>query len=340
MCRKWDNEKARSEEEGFGPNIQGDHGNKKSIGVQEPLLGNAPEDVAFISYNRLKKMLNLCDELIFLRFKLNGFLPMNSLIDAERFGGVGRLYGRDALERLARAHVAVIGVGGVGSWTVEALARSGVGRLTLIDLDDVCITNTNRQLPALEGQIGRPKVEVLADRVRLINPACVVDAVTEFFLESSADRLLAPACQPFDWVVDAVDRAAIKTLIITKARAKGISVLTVGGAGGRRDATQVRCGDLGSTGGDALLKQVRRELRRTHGWANGAGNDYGVPAVYSAEPQMFPQSDGTVCAKPEAGENLRMDCASGYGAACFVTGVFGFAAAGEIVRQIALTSNP
>lgn len=263
---------------------------------------------------------------------------MHSLIDTERFGGLGRLYGRNALELLAQAHVAVVGVGGVGSWTVEALARSGVGRLTLIDMDDVCITNTNRQLPALEGEIGRSKVEVLAERVARIYPGCIVEPVTEFFLESSADRLLSP-CQSYDWIVDAVDRASIKTLLIAKAKEQGIGVLTVGGAGGRRDGTQVRCGDLGITGGDALLKQVRRELRKSYGWAAGAANNYGVPAVYSAEPQMFPQSDGTVCCTPETGENLRMDCASGYGAACFVTGAFGFAAAGEIVRQIALCQS-
>lgn len=261
---------------------------------------------------------------------------MNVPIDTQRFGGMGRLYGMSALERLARAHVAVIGVGGVGSWTVEALARSGVGRLTLIDMDDVCVTNTNRQLPALEGEVGRPKVEVLAGRVGKIYPECVVAPVAEFFLESTADRLLSPEA-PYDWVIDAVDRAAIKTLIIIKARERGIGVVTVGGAGGRRDGTQVRCGDLAGTGGDALLKQVRRELRRTHGWETGEGG-FGVPAVYSAEPQMFPQKDGTVCAaRPGKEGNLRMDCASGYGAACFVTGAFGFAAAGEVVRRIALS---
>ena len=208
---------------------------------------------------------------------------MHLPIDTERFGGLGRLYGRAALERLARAHVAVVGVGGVGSWTVEALARSGVGRLTLIDMDDVCITNTNRQLPAVEGEIGRPKVEVLAERVRLIYPGCAVEAVSEFFLESSADRLLKPDGQPYDWVVDAVDRMSIKALLIHKACERNISVLTVGGAGGRRDPTQVRCGDLGSAGGDVLLKQVRRDLRRRHGWERGAGKDFGVPAVISAE---------------------------------------------------------
>jgi len=250
---------------------------------------------------------------------------------ASRFGGMARLYGREALGRLARAHVAVIGVGGVGSWAVEGLARSGVGRLTLIDMDDVCITNVNRQLPALDGEIGRPKVSVLEERVRRINPAATVQAIPEFFLETTAERLLAPG---YDWVVDAVDRMSIKALIIAKACERGCRVLTVGGAGGRRDLTQIRCGDLGRTGGDMLLKQVRKKLRRSYGWARGEGNDYGVPAIYSAEPQVFPRPDGTVCATPEPGDNLRMDCASGYGAASFVTGAFGFAAAGEIVRRI------
>ena len=255
-------------------------------------------------------------------------------VDLARFGGVGRLYGRDALERLARAHVAVVGVGGVGSWTVEALARSGIGRLTLIDLDDVCITNTNRQLPAIEGETGRPKVEVLARRVRCINPACMVEPVAEFLLPGNADRLLSPAAG-YDWLVDAVDRMFIKALILSKAREFRLPVLTVGGAGGRRDATQVRVTDLGRTGGDPLLRQVRRELRRSYGWLPGAQNAYDVPAVFSSEPQIFPRNDGTVCGEPEPGGNLRMDCAAGFGAACFVTGTFGFAAAGEIVRQIA-----
>lgn len=256
-----------------------------------------------------------------------------SELNRERFGGMGRLYGRSAIERLASAHVAVIGVGGVGSWTVEALARSGVGNLTLIDLDDVCITNTNRQLPALAGTIGRPKVTVLAERVRQINPECEVEPVQEFFLESSADRLLEPR---YDWVVDAVDRMSIKALIIARSIERELNVLTVGGAGGRRDPTQVRTGDLGRTGGDVLLRQVRKKLRRTYGWARGEGNAYGVPAVFSAEPQVYPQADGSVCAIPEAEASLKMDCASGYGAATFVTGVFGFAAAAEVVRRVAL----
>lgn len=249
-----------------------------------------------------------------------------------RFGGVERLYGRGSLDRLRAAHVAVIGVGGVGSWTVEALARSGVGALTLIDMDDVCVTNTNRQLPAIEAEIGRQKVAVLADRVRQINPECDVRPVAEFFTASSCDRLLATH---FDFVVDATDLMSTKARIIARSRERGLRVLTVGGSGGRRDATQVRCGDLGQSGGDKLLKVVRVKLRRDHGWARGEGNFYDVPTVFSTEPQVFPWSTGDVCATPEAGSNLRMDCASGFGAACFVTGTFGFVAAGEVVRRIA-----
>lgn len=142
---------------------------------------------------------------------------------AQRFGGIGRLYGAAALPRLAAAHVAIIGVGGVGSWAVEALARSGIGALTLMDMDDICITNTNRQLPALAHTIGRSKVDVLADRVAEINPACRVHRVNEFFTKSNAERLLAPH---FDFVVDAVDRTSIKALIIAQCHARGLPVIT------------------------------------------------------------------------------------------------------------------
>lgn len=250
----------------------------------------------------------------------------------QRFGGMGRLLGREGLARLRSAHIAVIGVGGVGSWTVEALVRSGVGRLTMVDMDDVCITNTNRQLPATDDTLGQPKVDVLAARARLIHPACEIHAVAEFLTAANADRLLAG---PFDFVVDAVDRATTKALIIARSRTIDTPVLTVGGAGGRRDATAVRCADLAKSGGDELLRLVRRELRRTHGFPSGEGAQFDVPCIFSAEPQVFPWADGQCRAEPEQGGSLKMDCASGFGAATFVTGVFGFAAAGEVVRRIA-----
>lgn len=251
----------------------------------------------------------------------------------QRFGGMGRLYGRSGMERLSRARVCVIGVGGVGSWSVEALVRSGIGSVTMIDMDDVCVTNTNRQLPALADTVGRPKVDVLAQRMRQIHPGCRIHAVTEFLTEASAARHLAG---PYDYVIDAVDRAATKALIVARCLETGIPVLTVGGAGGRREATAVRAGDLSSSGGDDLLRRVRRQLRRVHGCAFQDGVPLGVRCVYSAEPQVFPWADGICRSEAEAGGSLKMDCASGFGAAVFVTGAFGFAAAGEVVRAVAL----
>ena len=253
----------------------------------------------------------------------------------DRFGGVGRLLGRAALARLQSAHVCVVGVGGVGSWTVEGLARSGVGALTLIDLDDVCVTNVNRQLPALEGTVGRPKVEVLAERVRLINPGCRVTAVTEFFTAASADHLLV---EKFTYLVDAIDRMSQKALLIAESRARGIPVLTDGAAGGKRDGTQVRTGDLGEANADELLRQVRKKLRRDHGFPAGEQRrrmHWGVRAVWSGELPVFPWADGTCSPEREPGSNLTLDCATGFGTAVFVTAAFGLAAAGEVVRAIA-----
>ena len=250
----------------------------------------------------------------------------------QRFGGLGRLYGAAALPRLQAAHVCVVGVGGVGSWVVEALARSGVGALTLIDLDDVCITNVNRQLPALDGNIGRPKVAALADRVRTINPGCRVTALGEYFMAKTAEQLLGGR---FDWVVDAIDGMSNKALLIAECVRRGQPVMTVGGAGGRRDATRIRTGDLGESQGDELLRQVRKKLRRDHAFAHGEGNVYGVACVFSNEKPVYPWADGTCATEPEPGTNLKLDCASGFGTGVFVTGAFGFVAAGEIVRRIA-----
>ncbi len=248
-----------------------------------------------------------------------------------RFGGIARLFGAAGLERLRAAHVCVIGVGGVGSWIAEALARSGIGAITMVDLDDVCITNVNRQLPALDGQIGRPKVTVLAERVALINPACRVNPVAEFFTATTAERLLAPA---FDFVVDAIDKLSHKCLIISGARARGLPVLTVGGAGGKRDATAVRVSDLADAIQDELLRQVRRKLRRDYAFPRGHTVPFSVRSVFSPEKPVYPWSDGTACSEPEPGSDLTLDCATGFGTATFVTGAFAFAAAGEVVRLI------
>jgi tRNA A37 threonylcarbamoyladenosine dehydratase len=248
-----------------------------------------------------------------------------------RFGGVLRLYGAAGQERLRQAHVCVVGIGGVGSWAVEALARSGVGQLTLVDLDDVCISNVNRQLPAVTGTFGQPKVEAMAARVQLINPDCVVRAEQSLFTATTAETIFAPG---YSAVLDAIDQTALKALLIASCRQRSIPVVTTGGAGGRRDPTALRVADLARTTHDGLLQNVRKLLRAEHQFPRDPKQPFGVPCVYSAEPQVYPAKDGTVCASPAPGERLRLDCRTGYGTACFVTGAFGFAAAAEVVKGI------
>ncbi len=256
----------------------------------------------------------------------------------DRFGAVARLVGMAGLEKLHAAHVCVIGVGGVGSWTVEGLARSGVGAITLIDLDDVCVTNVNRQLPALDGTVGRPKVAVLAERVQLINPACRVETRMEFFTKDAAQRLLG--AERFDVVIDAIDGMTQKALLIAECVRLELTCVTVGGAGGKRDATLVRTGDLGDSHGDGLLRLVRKKLRRDHGFAGGKGNRYGVRCVSSAEHPVYPWSNGTCSTEQEPGSSLALDCATGFGTAVWVTAAFGFAAAQEAVGLVVTGAGP
>jgi tRNA threonylcarbamoyladenosine dehydratase len=252
----------------------------------------------------------------------------------QRFGGIARLYGVRALERFSQAHVAVIGVGGVGSWVVEALARSGIGALTLVDMDDVCITNTNRQLPALSSTYGQAKVEVLAQRVLQIQPDCRVQPVAEFLLPSNVERLLAPG---FDAVIDAVDSTAIKALLIAECQKRQLPIFVSGSAGGRRDPTAICTADLGQAGADPLLQQVRRKLREDYGYAKspeGRPMHWGVPCVYSKEKAVYPQPDGSCSTHRSAESGLRLDCAAGFGAATHVTAAFGFTLAAQVLAWL------
>ena len=248
-----------------------------------------------------------------------------------RFGGIRRLYGADGQDRLARAHVCVVGIGGVGSWVVEALARTGLGALTLVDLDDVCISNVNRQLHAVTGAFGRPKVEAMAERVRLIQPDCRINALQSLFTAATAAEILAAQ---YDGVVDAIDQTAMKALLIARCRALNIPIVTTGGAGGRRDPTALRVADLARTTHDGLLSATRKLLRDEHGFPRDPKVAFGVDCVYSTEAQVYPAADGSVCETREPGANLRLDCRSGYGTASFLTGAFGFAAAARMVKII------
>jgi len=246
-----------------------------------------------------------------------------------RFGGIGRLFGAAGLERIRTMHACVVGVGGVGSWTVEALARSGVGQLTLIDLDDVCLSNVNRQLPAMDGEVGKLKVDVLAERVRRINPECQINAEATFFTDGTCERLLEPS---YDVVVDAIDAVANKCRLIAECRQRKMPIVTVGGAGGRMDPTSVKIEDLSRTIGDPLLAKVRKLLRRDFGFPRERRWKFQIPCVYTDEPPVFPWGDGTVCATKEEGASLRLNCDQGFGTACFVTGAIGFAAAAEALK--------
>ena len=248
-----------------------------------------------------------------------------------RFSGIGRLYGSEGLNRVRRAHVCVIGLGGVGSWAVEALARSGIGELTLVDLDDVCISNVNRQLHALEGELGKPKVEAMARRVQAINPDCVVHPVQAFFLKSNADEILQGR---FDYVLDAFDSPARKCLLIALCRERIIPVITTGASAGRRDPTAVEVTDLAFSSHDRLLQEVRKKLRTRHGFPRGE-SPFGVECVVSREMVVYPGKDGLVGTSPGPEPDLRLDCDTGFGTASFVTGTFGFVAAGRIIQRIA-----
>ncbi len=251
-----------------------------------------------------------------------------------RFGGIARLYGNGGLKKLRAAQVCVVGVGGVGAWAAEALARSGVGALTLVDLDEVCASNINRQLHALTDTVGRAKVEVMADRIRAINPECRVTAEQQFFNEQTAAGLLAPK---FDFVLDAIDSVTNKVLLLAGCRQRKLPVVACGGAGGRRDGTQVRTADLARVSHDRLLARSAEKItegisiprRRLGRWVWLACFPRNRRCMRNrtarCAPTGSPPRDGT-----------RLNCNGGLGSATFVTGAFGFAAAGIVVRRIAL----
>ncbi len=250
-----------------------------------------------------------------------------------RFGGLFRLYGTPAMEALRRAHVLVVGVGGVGSWVAEALARSGIGHLTLVDWDDICFSNTNRQIHAMTGTAGRAKVDILAERIRLINPGCQVNAIREFYTEKNADALVTA---DLSYVVDAIDRKGAKIHLITHCRQLGVPVIVSGGAGGRVDPSQIRTADLRDSYNDPLLAQIRKQLRRNLDMHGQHKKKFQIPCVFSAEEIRYPHPDGGICLqKPEAENGPRqLDCNFGFGSATFVTGSFGFAMAARVVNDL------
>jgi tRNA A37 threonylcarbamoyladenosine dehydratase len=255
-----------------------------------------------------------------------------------RFDRAARLLGEPAMARLSRAHVAVIGLGGVGSFAVEGLLRSGVGAVTLIDFDLVCVTNTNRQLHAVHGAIGKPKSALMAERAKQINPSAQVTAVQEFYRAETAEQLLPVG--RFDYVVDAIDNIKAKLHLLARCVEHRIPVVSSMGAAARLDPTMIRVCDLSETHSDAMARDVRKLLRVKYGLDTQQRT--GIQAVFSLETRREPEPlaydhDGFQCVCPQ-GDNDFHTCekrASIDGTAAFVTSVFGMTAAGVAVRALA-----
>ena len=254
-----------------------------------------------------------------------------------RFAGIGRLYGQAALTTFSQSHVVVVGIGGVGTWVAEAFARSGIGQITLIDLDDICVTNTNRQSHALASTIGQSKVEVMANRLREINPECQVNEVEDFITLDNLSTYFVPKAQGgnIDYVVDCIDAVKQKAGLIAWCKRNKIPLVTIGGAGGQTDPTLIQVTDLAKTVQDPLLAKVRTILRKEYNFSKNLQRRFAVDAVFSSQHLVYPQADGSVCnTKATAEGSMRMDCASGFGAVTMVTGTFGFVAASRVLAKL------
>jgi tRNA A37 threonylcarbamoyladenosine dehydratase len=259
--------------------------------------------------------------------------PAASTTDTDRrFGGITRLYGESALGNFQRAHVCVIGIGGVGSWAVEALARSAIGQITLVDLDHVAESNINRQLHALDDTLGAAKVAVMAERVRQINPACRINAIEEHLGLDNLGELLD---RNYDYVIDCVDDFRIKAALIAWCSRNRVRLVTVGGAGGQTNPAQVMTADLSNTEHDALFSRTRKLLRQEYGFTKNLKRRFDIPCIYSREQPVFPAGDGSVChEKPGAAGIGGLNCAGSLGSVMTVTASFGLHAVAHVLGKL------
>jgi tRNA threonylcarbamoyladenosine dehydratase len=250
-----------------------------------------------------------------------------------RFGGIARLYGDAALMRFRSARVCVIGVGGVGSWVVEALARSAIGHITMIDLDNLAESNVNRQIHALTDTLGKAKVTALSERIAQINPYCRVTEIEDFVTADNLHQMIGSV--NYDYVIDAIDNVRAKTALIAYCRERGIRLITIGGAGGQIDPTKIEIRDLCRTEQEPLLAKVRKRLRAEHGFPRGTKNKFGIDAVFSTEPLRFPQIDDACALGMDDQAGITgLNCA-GFGSTMVVTATFGLVAAAQVLCKLA-----
>jgi len=252
-----------------------------------------------------------------------------------RFAGIARSYGEQPFVQIQAAHVCVIGLGGVGSWVVEALARSGVGAITMIDLDVVAESNINRQLVATTDSLGRDKTAVMKERIAAINPQCQVSLVDDFL---TVDNIQTYISSKFDFVIDCIDDYRVKAALIAFCKRQKISILTTGGAGGQTDPSQVRQTDLSGTQHDALLAKTRKLLRQDYQFARNPKRSFSVPCVYSDEQAVYLDHEGVV-SKQRTHQTEQaasaLSCAGSMGSITHVTGTFAFFAAAYVLNSLA-----
>ena len=251
----------------------------------------------------------------------------------ELFSGIDRLYGKGASEALSGKHVCVIGLGGVGSWCVESLARTGIGKITLIDFDTISKGNINRQMHALHSTLEQKKSDVLKERVLDINPACECNIIDDFINRDNLWDLLGPDVH-YDYVIDAIDSITYKAEIIYFCKRNKRPVISTGGAGGVTDPTTIMVKDLSRTYNDALAAKVRSRLRNEHGFSKNPARYFGIECVFSTQQKIFPDQCGNVSTRKPGIHGVHLDCRFGYGSVSYVTAVFGFMAVSRVINQL------
>ncbi len=254
--------------------------------------------------------------------------PSDTPWEPTAFGALARVYGRQAYDCLSQLRICVVGIGGVGSWAVESLARTGVGHITMIDHDDVSTSNVNRQLHAMHNTVGESKVNTMRERMLLINPHADINAEDDFLAQKNLSHYLD---RNFDAVIDAIDNIRFKAAMIAHCRRNRIRIITTGGAGGRRDPLAVSVADLSRTWNDALAAKVRSRLRADYGYTSNPKRRFGVECVFSTEQPVYPDGRGEVTHAKPGVPGARLDCEQGYGSVSFVTGTFGLVAASRAI---------
>lgn len=249
-----------------------------------------------------------------------------------RFAGISRLYGAQGAQIIKQSHFCVIGIGGVGSWVAESLARTGVNKITLVDLDDVCISNVNRQLHALTDTVGESKVDVMAQRILQINPNCEVICIEDFITQ---ENVYEHIIDEFSYVIDAIDSVKVKAALIAHCKRSKIPLVTIGGAGGQSDPSQIKLDDLSRTYQDPLLAKVKNLLRRDYNFSRNTKRKFSIDAVFSTEQLVYPDAQGNVChAKQKQEGTMRLDCSGGFGAVTHVTASFAFFAVSKAIAKL------